>query len=295
MNKFFRKVILISGAVCGLFLISCQDESAVTAIQPSENHTGIAQAPPLMTPNFKLFKSGNETLIYNADGRIKQVNGTVDPQYNGYNTYRIDYEYAGNSIVVTRYRENVKESKMEWELQNGRAAKSKLTKYNLGNSNVLSTFHAAYQYNAQDQLVKVILMDKILKKVTIDYDSNGDAVKFQMVEDTKNGDQFVNMMKYEYTEYVGGPLEIDKGETLALHVCSPSTLGSIADPYLPIFGKFGKHLLKKSIKTNYPATFRYTYKLDANGYVNEQTTLKNNGAFVESKELKYAVPIKDRI
>ncbi|MCF0041308.1 hypothetical protein [Dyadobacter fanqingshengii] len=295
MKRLCRKVTIMSGVACGLFLMSCQEESQVTAIQAAEDVQKISQAPPAMTPNFRLSKFGNETLVYHSDGRIKQVNGTADPKFTGYSTYRVDYEYIGNSIVSIRYHDNVKEKKMEWQLENGRASKLKVTNYKTGGVNVLSTIHAAYQYNGQNQLVKVILMDKVLSTVTVSYDNLGNAVKFLMVNNTKKGDEFFNMMKYEYTEYVGGPVELDKGETLPMHVFGPSTLGWIGDPYLPVFGNFGKHRVKKSIRTNYPATYKYTYNLDANGYVKKLNKLKQTGEFVESKELTYAIPIKNRL
>ncbi|MCF0065264.1 DUF4595 domain-containing protein [Dyadobacter chenwenxiniae] len=293
MKRLFKKIVLLSGLACGLFLVSCQDESRVATVQPAAGEQVISQAPPLMTPSFRLTKAGDETLTYNADGRIKQVNRPAAPN-SGYSAYRTDYEYSNNAIVVTHYLDNVKEKKMEWQLENGHASKLKVTEYKAGGVNVLSTMHAAYQYNGQGQLVKVILMDKVLKTVTVSYDNLGNAVKFALVNNTENGDEFVNMMRYEYTEYVGGPLELDKGETLPMHVFGQETIGWIGDPYLPIFGKFGKNRLKKSIRTHYPATYKYTYNLDANGYVKEQTKWTKKGEFVESKQLTYAIPTKNR-
>lgn len=293
MNKLLNKITLLTAVASGIILVSCQDESQVTTVQPATDTQGISLAPPLMTPNFRLSKFGNEILTYHSDGRIKQAHGTANPAYDGCSTYRIDYEYGNNSIVATKFRDNKKDTKMEWRIENGRAIELTKTGYYTNGSKV--TLHAVYHYNNKGQMSKVDLIENEKKTLTLSYDSFGNVVKFLLVRNIKTGDVFENLMTYEYTEYVGSPLEIDKGSTLNLHVFGPKTLKWIGDPYLPIFGNFGKHLLKKSIPTNFAPTYKYAYSLDANGYVKEQKILSKNGELVESKQLLYSIPVKNRL
>jgi hypothetical protein len=294
MKKLFKQITVMSTVACGIFLISCQEEGPAALIQPADKGSELVQAPPVMVAGYRLTKNGNETLTYHTDGRVKQVSGTDNVIYAGYSTYRIDYEYAANSIVATRYQDNVKESRREWSLQNGRAVALKRTKYNSDGVTVSANIEGTYQYNALDQLKKIVMVGQEKKTYELTYDNHGNVIKFSLVKNTKKGDEFENLMKYEYTEYVGGSLETDKGKVIDTHVFS-HTLGWLGDPYLPVFGKFGKHLLKKSIRTYYPATYKYAYILDANGYVKEQKTLKMNGELIETKALHYALPTKERI
>lgn len=289
MKRLLRKVTIMSGLACGLFLISCQDESQVTAIQAAADAQKISQAPPAMTAALRLTKYDNDTLIYNSDGKIKQVLKTVE------NTkYRTDYKYANNSIVAIVYKNGISYLKKEWQLVNGRAVKFIHKDFSTGGLSGVSTSTVDYFYNDKNQLIKLISYGDAKTTITLSYDNMGNVFKFLYVRNTPGGDEFLDLVKYDYTEYVGGPTQPDKGSTIDLHVFSNKTLGWMGDPYLPIFGKFGKNLLKKITPTNYLSPAKYTYNLDANGYVKEKKTLTEKGEFIFGEQLKYAAPVKDR-
>jgi hypothetical protein len=292
MNKLFRKITLMSGAACSFFLVSCQEE-AIETVQPAIKNQEVAQAPPSMIAELRLSKFGNETLSYNPDGKLKQLNGTADVNKSGYSTYRIDYEYAYNSIVSTRYEDNVKQSKMEWRLNNGRAAELTKICYYSDEKTITSILHAAYQFNNQDQLVKVIIAEKDKRTLTLSYDNAGNVIKLLLVKNTDKGDQYQGLMKYEYNEYVGGPLELDKGSLINLHIFGHA-LNWIGDQHLPIFGKLAKNLLKKSIVQNFATSQKHTYSFDQNGYVKEQKTQESDGEPAKSISLVYSIPTKSR-
>jgi hypothetical protein len=288
MNKLFRKITFLSGAACSFFLISCQEEAIDTAIQPAIKHQETALAPPVMIAELRLSKFGNDTLIYNPDGRIKQrINA------EGYSVFRTDYKYANNAITASKYKNDILQWRSEWRLENGRAVELKRKDYHVGGVIGEETSYIAYHYNNQNQLVKLLINEGKKRTVTLSYDNLGNVVKFLFVKNTDTGDVFQELVKFDYTEYVGSPTQHDKGSTINLHVFGPQGLSWMGDRYLPIFGKFGKSLLKKTVCSSSFPTYKYAYDLDTNGYVKDQKSYTEKGALIYSEQLKYVSPITD--
>jgi hypothetical protein len=285
MNKLFRKITLMSGAACSFFLVSCQEEAIETAVQPAIKNQEVAQAPPIMLAELKLSKFDNDTIIYNPDGRIKQR-----VSVEGYSTYRTDYKYTNNSILASKYKNDILQWKSDWRLQNGRAVELTRKDYHVGGVMGEAVSHIDYQYNNQNQLLKLLINEGKKSTVTLSYDNLGNVEKFLFVKNTNTGDEFSNLVKFEYTEYVGGPTEHDKGSTINLHVFGPQALSWMGDAYLPIFGKFGKNLLKKTVPTKFFPPFKYAYSLDANGYVKVKKNYTEKGALISNELLTYGLP-----
>jgi len=289
MNRLFNKITVTCGVACGLFLISCQKEELASAVAPATGNTAIVAAPPVMIPASKLVKFENDTITYNPDGTIKKVVEILENRI-----YRTEYKYAPNSVKATKYKNGQAYLKMDWQLLNGRAVNLTYKNYETGGIYGASTATVEYHYNNKNQLTKLVAFTGSKTTVTLSYDNMGNVFKFLFVSNTPDGDKFKELVNYDYTEYVGGPTQLDKGSTINLHIFNNIALRWMGDPYLPIFGNFGKNLLKKVTATSLSSPRKYAYALDANGYVKQIKYLNESGNYISSEQLIYAPPATDR-
>ncbi|MCF0061476.1 hypothetical protein MUK70_19760 [Dyadobacter chenwenxiniae] len=289
MNKLFKNITFMSAMTCGSFMISCQQQELSTLVQPAANDNEIVQAPPVMIPELKLSNFGKDSLIYDANGRLKRVLNIV-----GYLTLRTEYEYATNSVVAKYYENDQIEVTKQWTLENGRAVKLVRKYFHAPTVSGVSTMNVDYHYNNLNQLATLNTHDGYKSTITLSYDNLGNVAKVLFVNNTDQGDKFENLVKFDYTEYVGGPTEPAKGTINNLHVFGPHALDWIGDPYLPIFGKFGKNLVKKVIPTNSTQPCSYAYVLDDKGYVKEKNDLSKKGVIESTEQVKYFNPVSNR-
>ncbi|WP_026628987.1 hypothetical protein [Dyadobacter alkalitolerans] len=289
MNKLLNKITVLSGVACGLIFISCQKEEFVPAVESAAGNAAIVQAPPVMIPASRLVKFNNDTIIYNADGSTKKVIETLENRI-----YRTEYKYAPNSVKAIRYRNGKAYLTMDWKLSNGRATSLTYKNFETGGIYGASTSTVEYHYNNKNQLTKLVAFTGSKTTVTLTYDNMGNVFKLLYVDNTPDGDKFMELVNYEYTEYVGGPTQLAKGSTINLHVFNNIALGWMGDAYLPIFGNFGKSLVKKVTATSLASPTKFAYALDASGYVKEMKELNQQGNFISSTQLIFAPPAKDR-
>ncbi|MCE7067383.1 hypothetical protein [Dyadobacter sp. CY326] len=291
MKSLLKQTALMVSLSAGLMLVSCQNESLLPAPQqPSGNDTGARIAGiPATAPSLKLVKHGDEVLIYYPDGRLKEVQYTNSAQDYGVKSLRVEYKYGADWtdwVVATRYEGTFKKREMKWRIENGKATELQTAHYKIGSggSPYLYT-NAKFEYNAKQQLIKVISATPEKSVITFSYDGLGNVTKHLTTHGTGKSLTVSDYNAFEYSDYVGGSLDLDKNGIINTIVFGADDLHQIGDPYLPIFGKFGTKLVK--VRHTSGPTFKFAHTFDAKGNVKTQKTWYSTGELLKDKAFIY--------
>ncbi len=291
MNTFFQKSTLAFGLAASLSLVSCQDKDLVTPDHPAEAAKaataldgGIVVGFP---KKYTLTKHGQATLTYQADGRLKKVDyaGQVPAFYT-------IYTYALQTITTTTYTGNKVFNKVTYQLDNtGRCTTAKETDYmyygptpqNPYGSYSTTDINSTYQYNALGQL-KTRFINNAGYQTDYVFNPAGDLSKITNYKNFVAAEE----VTFAYDQPVGDPILADRYPI-------NSTWTNLPDPYLKIFGKTSKHLVKlltqKLLPTNQTLTNHYfAYTLNTDGYVTEAKEFNiANAALVATTGYEYLV------
>jgi hypothetical protein len=285
MNSLFTKTALTVTLSAGLILSSCQDKEAIAPAQETLRTDSGARIAGLPAPNYPLLKDGSEFLSYYNDGFLKEVKYTNSEADYGIEELRVEYSYGDGWVSATRYEGSFKKRKMTWQIVNGRATELETEHYKIGSGAFPYLYtHAKYEY-VNNRLSKIISTDPEKSIINFSYDGFGNVSQFLWTKGTGKKLEVINLTKFEYSEYVGGPLSMDKNALANTHVFGGKGLKHLGDPYLPIFGKFGTNLVKRLYPSG-PA-LKFVHVFDTKGNVAEQKIYNLNGPLVKTKQFAY--------
>lgn len=285
INTLFSKIAVTLAIAITSF--ACQNENSVG---PDPALTESARAVnDVISPNlskvYKLTNHGDATLTYYADGRLKQV--MHGPNVRGSVNVRTDYTYSAGSIHALSYVGNSPYYDETYliNVNTGRCYEYKGLKYLYSNSSQTDKTELVYQYNAKGQLQTA--SDKANAAIRTEYTYNVDGDMSRAIHYGINYSTLVVGVQSDYTflydQPAGDPILADR---YPLNV----EVAGFTDPYLSIFGKPGKHLVKLITEKSSLGGTYYTYKLNPDGYVTERKEYKLfNGALVETKAYDYLV------
>lgn len=270
MNTLVPKITLAFAVAIGS--ISCQTENLVNPAQPSAAARQGADEiiPPISQVQVhKLITYGDVTLTYADDGRLRKV--TTAPS-RGHTDVHTDYTYGPGWVRAIRSDGAAVTRDETFTLDaSGRCVESKeegTVVYN--NAPFQYTTYWQFSYNAKGQLWSCTNKNSCVGGTAYTYNADGDLILATVTTNAGGGGIGI---KFTHSELVNAPGVVDK---YPIQLSNPQIAEH--DTYLPIFGKPGKHLIKRvsfqpSGNINYPAPSDrfYTYVLDADGYVTQRT------------------------
>lgn len=316
MNSVCQKAVSGFGLVLSLSLTSCQEDKLVTPDLPVAGTSQVVNdlISPTLPKKYTLIKNGEANLTYDSEGRIKQIMYGADVRGN--KNYRREYDYSAfpTRISATTYQGNQIIIGETYWFYNGNTDRCYQFDQQIHRTtpNQYGGYWDGYiwvnSYNGQGQLQTCANKFDKLNRTDYSYNAAGDLIKtstFGTV--TKAGIQQdgVALSELAITYNQSAPNHIstyvpDLKPMMAswIHFPNPyqSTEGQpIPDPYLLLFGKPSKHLVKRVTQTLKPGNqvligTSYTYQLNADGYVTERTEFNDfNGSQIETKSYAYSV------
>lgn len=286
MKNFLKSVVVFALSIT---MISCEKENPVTPNSPTAISSQNLRESALVTiPKLhQLIKHGATTLFYSEDGRLQKVTyvqasrGGVSPTY-------VQYKYGAYSIVSTLYYNSKVAQVMTYLLDaNGRCYNSKQIDYiPYGPNTVLEKESGfTYLYNPKGQLTIRTNKKYTSETTAFVYNAAGELSKIQYYNPSA-----VNPglgLESEYTLYYDQPTgDPILNDLLPINIES----SNFPDPYLMIFGKPGKHLVKMITEKFSLDGKIFNYALNADGYVMKRDVYNISGAaLAESKAYDYLV------
>jgi hypothetical protein len=280
----FQKTVLL--LLVGL--ASCKQDNFITPDAPADVAAGSLResAIPTIPKKHQLIKHGDATLSYLADGRLEMV--TSCGNLRGNVTILTKYQYGLNYIKSNTTRNSKLSQEVTYSLDpaTGHCVMVKQTTYKyLSGIPYPTEYLYTYQYNTKGQLVNRFDQDYPDLTTEFEYAANGDltAVTNYAANFNKPGKKVLTGAKLFYDQPTGDPILADK------YPINPEE-GNFPDPYLRIFGKTGRHLVKLSTYLNSLDGKVYSYQMDADGYVKKRDSYKLVGAaLVDSQVYGYVL------
>ena len=283
MNTLRQLITAGLGLALSVSLISCEKDSLLTPNPLNGARLGAEDEITLPSPNLpqvhRLTKYGNSTLSYSNDGRLQKVTTTVN---RGGVDYHTDYTYTPGSIRAASYQGAylVRDETFTLTATGGRCTESVVT------SNTGQT-HWIYTYNAKGQLSSCQNKNSCVGGVTYTYNTDGDLIQATVATSISH------VMKLSFS-YVLPQDQNYAYETYPLNLNVPMLPEH--DTFLPIFGRTGKHLVKRvaysspsgSTIVAIPSDRYYAYMIPSDGYVADRT-LSNTfgGSSIEKMHYEY--------
>ena len=284
MKNLFKSLFAFT-----IILTACQPEKNVIApiedakVSANNLREGIVATMP---KHYQLIKHGTTKLAYFDDGRLQKV--TYTSTQRGTSGVYAQYKYGLNSVVSTLYYNNAIAEVSTYLLDNkGRCYESKqveLIPYG-PNQTLEKTSEFTYLYNAKGQLLTRTNKKIITEKTTFVWNAGGDLTNL-------TGFNFNNGRAYEpvksdltlyYDQPTGDPILAD----LSPINCEAANL---PDPYLMIFGKSGKNLVKLITNNSNLGGKYFNYTMNADGYITKRDQYDmSSGALTETKAYDYLV------
>lgn len=284
MSTSFCRLTMGLGSAALLSLVSCQENTPIAPdAAPSEVTTNdlIVSVPK----HYTLTKWGIDNLTYYADGRLKRVVHGAD--IRGAVAVRTDYTYAPGSIHALSFVGNSPLWDQTYLIDEptGRCKAYTGLRYLYSNSSATEKTDLTYTYDATGRLKTS--NDKANPAIRTEYVYNAAGDLSRVTDYAMNYNAFAIYVKsdykFAYDQPVGDPILAD------LHPLNHE-LAIPPDPYLPIFGKQTKHLVKLITSALDLSGRYYTYKLNADGYVTERSEYALQGAaLIETKPYAYLV------
>lgn len=289
MKLVTKKATFFAALAMVISMVSCQQDNVPTPIVPDPASAqalreGISANLPKI---YQLVKHGDATLSYNADGKLKKV--SMGANVRGSYLTNITYAYAANSIVATISRNGKDVSVITYSLDanSGQCYESNQTDYIPLGTNAVQEKETvlSYLYNTKGQLLSVTDKNAPNSKTLFGYNGAGDINKISFYGYSGNapGPNLLAESTLSYEQFGGDPVQDD----LSPVNCEQA---NFTDPYLKIFGKPGKHLLKMVTEKATPGGKYYNYTLNSDGYVTAKQTYNISGAaLIETKRFDYLV------
>jgi hypothetical protein len=281
MNTVYKRLVAAAGLIASFSLVSCKETSLVA---PDKSAVASAEAVNDLISvgipkKYTLIKHGQVVLTYMGDGRLQKA--TYGPD-----SY-VTYTYGAQSIKTTTYSGStvVLEETYLLDANTGRCTESKektFVFYSFGTVEFEQPW--VYQYNALGQL-KTRTSKNNGEKTTYTFNADGDMTKASSTGIDGNPSKDITLA---YDQPVGDPILADRN-------LLNTEWTSLPDPYLRIFGKTSKHLVKLATQKNFygnqaPSTYYYAYVLNADGYITEEKKFNLfNAALVSAKTYNYLV------
>ena len=284
MNTLVRKSTAVVGLMLSMSIVSCQNNSMLPPepVRTSSAREGIDSG---ISKKYTLTKHGQATLTYYGDGRLQKV--TYGPSRISYPYTSIYYLYGPQWIKATYYGgSTVVHEELYLVDANGRCVESKQTEfvfYSFGTETYETSY--LYQYNALGQLKSRTNKANSSQHTDYVFNAAGDLTKATSNKPYGQGSIEVTFL---YDQPVGDPILLDRYPL-------NSGLAEFSDPYLKLFGKPSKHLmkmvtLKKMPENQVQFTHYYSYLLNPDGYVTEEKEFDiANAALISTKPYDYLV------
>ena len=280
MNSFLKSTTTaLSFAFC-IGLSSCEKDALLTPTAPDPKSADIAPENALQTinptalKNYTLVKLGQYVLTYQADGRLIKVQKgakytTIEYLVNPARivAYTLENTSFFGNIPTSTY--GVKSTTLY--LNNDNMAVSSEVETNYQKKGEFSSPQKfAYVYENQ-RLVKCYNVENPTAHITIfGYNTTGDLTSVKV----ENNGVLAYVDQYTYSAQANQPVDY--------HPLNPqfSFFGEEYDEgtalmFLPVFGKFNKHLVQTIARTQnapYKVLFNYAYKynLNVDGHVTDR-------------------------
>ncbi|MBC7572480.1 MAG: hypothetical protein H7319_22525 [Spirosoma sp.] len=283
MNTLVRKTTAVVGLMLSISFVSCQDNRLLSPEPVRTASAREAAINPGVPQKYTLTKHGQATLAYYGDGRLQKV--TYGPGPNQYSY--IYYSYGPQWIKATYYAGSTVVHEALYTVDaNGRCVESKETEYvfySFGKVEYATSY--LYHYNALGQLKSRTNKGQSSEHTDYVFNAAGDLSKATL---TKLYGQGSDEVTFIYDQPVGDPILADRYPL-------NSTLADFPDPYLKLFGKPSKHLVKMATLKKMPENqvqfaYYYSYLLNPDGYVTEAKEFNvANAALISTKPYEYLV------
>lgn len=270
-------------------LTSCQQENLVAPDEPSMvSSPNMREAMSPTKPKFyQLTKRGTSTLSYYDDGKLKRV--TFGPAYHGTYASYIAYTYSANTVVTKLYGNNKLQEQTTYLLQpaTGNCFESQHKEYVTSGPvpNLAKESSYIYQYSPKGQLMTRKNKNSANDYTDFFYDTDGKLNKVSQYGDSGKGNGSAPMLIVEsnliYTQSSGQPLLDD-------HYPINCEFANMPDPYLRVFGKPTKYLVKLVTEKGSLGGRYFSYTLNADGYpVSRQMYNISGGALMQTIDYDY--------
>ncbi|GAB3314993.1 hypothetical protein GCM10027299_03830 [Larkinella ripae] len=269
-------------------LVSC--EKSADMIRPDEgqssaNNTprpiettpkpGIPTTGPggviVVTPKYTLVKYAHWNLSYDAKGDLVQMQSTADP------TLFRDYSRASNGTGMTILEQSggkmTRKTLILFDTK-GRCKQSFNITYGIENGQVTSsTKRYDYFYNAKNQLEKIADQDNSKRYDLFQYNPDGN------LRQVKHYNTNVTQRTTYYYDYPGQAAIVDKNHLSPLWMPHYDQV----DEFLPIYGKFNKHLVWKleyddAVSNVNLDQVYFKYKMNNDGFITERENTRNTAS-----------------
>ncbi|GAB4014411.1 hypothetical protein [Spirosoma koreense] len=285
MNTLRQLITAGLGLALSVGLVSCEKDSTLTPTPLNGARLGTEDEEIYPSTNlpktYRLTKYGNSTLSYSADGHLQKVTTAVN---RGGVAYHTDYTYAPGSIRAASYQGAILVRDETFTLNaTGSRCTESLVKTNTGET------HWIYTYNPKGQLSSCQNQNSSIGGATYTYDKDGDLIKATVaVTLTESMD-----ITFAYTVPTMDDHRNDVTYPLNLNV----PMLPEHDPFLPIFGRSSKHLVKWVYysPSDLPVVVKpsdqfYSYMIPGDGYVSDRTmSYTFGGSPVEKIHYEYVM------
>ncbi|MFD2936115.1 hypothetical protein [Spirosoma flavum] len=288
MNSLFSKNAVFLAVAIGSF--SCQNDSLVNPVKPE----GVANQAtngiiPDNLPKYTLIKDGPETVSYYPDGRLKRVIYGAD--IPGNTNERTDYTYEGTQSVrvATIYGNKVYNDEIFTLDANGRCFQYRAYTYpDGGATRQRYVYNSSYTYDNQGRLKTwTSFTPNVTLLYEYSYTVDGDLSKVVRHNGAVADEEFT--FTYKLLE---APALLPDTYPLNAQL-NFKWWGLLKDTYLGVFGTASSHLVKRIIRKNLITNqveqdTKFTYVLNANGYVSTRTSTNAlTGVVLDSKAYEY--------
>ena len=275
--------IALAAAFC---LVSCQENTPIAPDKVAVNtETATDDIIASVPKKYTLTKWGDANLTYYPDGRLKRVMHGLD--YRGSNNWFTNYTYAAGSIHALTFVGNSPSWDQTYTIDvvTGRCTAYTGLKYLYSNSTLTEKTALTYTYGATGRMKTS--NDKVNPAIHTDYFYNAAGDLNRVMDYAMDYNAFAVYLKsdykFAYDQPVGDPILADLYPLNSEYAYPP-------DPFLPIFGKQPKHLVKLITFGPSSGGLYYNYQLNADGYVTQwQAFSLTTAALVETKKYDYLV------
>ncbi|MFD2934856.1 hypothetical protein [Spirosoma flavum] len=286
MNNLSKKSAMGAFLALSLNLVACKENSLVTPDQPLTEATKVVNdISPNLPKKYTLTKRGAANLTYYSDGRLKRV--MYGPDVRGNTNTRTEYTYGAGSINAISYVGNNLLADQTYLIDEttGRCTEYKGLQYLYSNSSQTEKTELVYQYNTKGQLKTA--SDKANAAIRTEYTYNVDGDMIRAIHYGMNYSTLAISVQSDFTfaydQPTGDPVLAD---------LSPINVDETGfpDPFLKVFGKTSKHLVKLIMEKSTPGGSYFTYTLNADGYAMERKKYSLfNAASIETIPFNYLV------
>ena len=267
---------------------SCEQDNAIAPDQATERASDNMRESltPTLAKKYQLTKHGDITLSYFEDGKLQKV--TRGPLVRGGFSNYTTYAYKPNTIIATSFKNNKRTQQITYLLDaKGNCYESKHADYVQIYPNPEQVVKSGflYFYNSKGKLVLRRNSSLLNEKTDFGYDGAGNLVKIANYAYTPGASNATLQSEstLNYNQLGGDPL---LANLYPINVEG----ANLPDPYLQIFGKAGKHLVKLVSEKGSLGGKYYSYILNADGYPTQRDTYNLDGAaLTESKAYDYLV------